>query len=145
MEQLPSIITAIGTIVLGWFTYNQYTKNKKTDLEIERIKRVEKDKDKVRNDTISIIYRAMWKLLYELKADRVHIVQPHPLINNMFISITFESRRRNDTSKVSEYISNKPISDISVFASDLAQRDFLYYKNIEKNVILCRQIQKNVV
>jgi hypothetical protein len=35
VEHLPSIITALGTIILGWFTYNQYTKNKLTDVKIE--------------------------------------------------------------------------------------------------------------
>ena len=30
---IASVITAIGTIVLGYFTYNQYTKNKLTDLK----------------------------------------------------------------------------------------------------------------
>ena len=53
MNNLPSVITALGTIILGWFTYNQYRKNKMTDLEIERIKKQDKIDNKRRSDNSS--------------------------------------------------------------------------------------------
>lgn len=37
MEYLPAIISAIGTIIAAWFAYNQYTKNKITDLKVEQM------------------------------------------------------------------------------------------------------------
>ena len=39
MEYLPAIISAIGTIIAAWFAYNQYAKNKFTDLKIEKMKK----------------------------------------------------------------------------------------------------------
>ena len=33
-----NIITALGTIILGYFTYNQYTKNKITDYKLTKWK-----------------------------------------------------------------------------------------------------------
>ena len=42
MEYLPAIISAIGTIIAAWFAYNQYAKNKFTDLKIEKFKRMKK-------------------------------------------------------------------------------------------------------
>ena len=42
MEYLPAIISALGTIIAAWFAYNQYSKNKLTDLKIEKFKRDEK-------------------------------------------------------------------------------------------------------
>ena len=39
MEYLPAIISAIGTIIAAWFAYNQYTKNKLTDLKIEKFRK----------------------------------------------------------------------------------------------------------
>ena len=44
MEYLPAIISAIGTIIAAWFAYNQYTKNKLTDLKIEKFRRMKKSK-----------------------------------------------------------------------------------------------------
>ena len=38
MEYLPAIISALGTIIAAWFAYNQYSKNKLTDLKIEKFK-----------------------------------------------------------------------------------------------------------
>ncbi len=39
MEYLPAIISALGTIIAAWFAYNQYSKNKLTDLKIEKFKK----------------------------------------------------------------------------------------------------------
>ena len=85
MEYLPSIISAIGTIFAAWFAYNQYTKNKMTDLKIEKWKAEEEMKSARRSDNIAKIYGVLWQLLHELQADRVYIVQPHPLVNNLFL------------------------------------------------------------
>ena len=66
MDNLPNIITALGTIILGWFTYNQYRKNKMTDLEIERIKKQDKIDNKRRSDNSTLVFGELWNLLYEL-------------------------------------------------------------------------------
>ena len=36
--EISEIITALGGIIIAWFGYNQYTKNKKTDYEIEKLR-----------------------------------------------------------------------------------------------------------
>ena len=41
-SNLAAIISAMGTIAAAWFAYNQYTKNKLTDLKIEQFKKEEK-------------------------------------------------------------------------------------------------------
>ena len=52
---ITALITAIGTIVLGYFTYNQYTKNKLTDLKIKRFEEEDKRKNKARAAKINTI------------------------------------------------------------------------------------------
>ena len=37
MEYLPAIISALGTIIAAYFAYNQYTKNKLTDLKVAQL------------------------------------------------------------------------------------------------------------
>ena len=56
MEYLPAIISALGTIIAAWFAYNQYSKNKLTDLKIEKFKKDEETKSIRRADNSSIVY-----------------------------------------------------------------------------------------
>lgn len=55
MEYLPAIISAIGTIIAAWFAYNQYTKNKLTDLKVEQMRTDNERKRKRRADNSAIV------------------------------------------------------------------------------------------
>ena len=55
MEYLPAIISALGTIIAAWFAYNQYSKNKLTDLKIEKFKKDEETKSIRRADNSSTV------------------------------------------------------------------------------------------
>ena len=133
MEYLPSIISAIGTIFAAWFAYNQYTKNKMTDLKIEKWKAEEEMKSARRSDNIAKIYGVLWQLLHELQADRVYIVQPHPLVNNLFLSVSLEVKR-NGASAMKPNVQRLPMADVAAFSAELSARDFLLYRNIETEV-----------
>ncbi len=133
MEYLPSIISALGTIFAAFFAYNQYTKNKLTDLKIEKWKADEEAKNAKRSDNIAKIYGVLWQLLHELQADRVYIVQPHPLTNNLFLSVGLEVKR-NGVSAMKPNIQHLPMADVAAFAAELATRDFLFYRDIESEV-----------
>lgn len=133
MEYLPSIISALGTIIAAWFAYNQYTKNKLTDLKIAKWKAEEESKGAKRSENIAKIYGVLWQLLHDLQADRVYIVQPHPLTNNLFLSISLEVKR-NGVSGMKPCVQRLPMSDIAAFAAELACRDFLFYRNVETEV-----------
>ena len=91
MEYVAPIISAIGVIIMAWFKYNQDTKNKETDLKIEKYKLDQEAKAKRRSDNSSIVYGELWNILHELQADRVYIVQPHPLGNESLLSVYFLS------------------------------------------------------
>lgn len=133
MEYLPSIISALGTIIAAWFAYNQYSKNKLTDLKIERWKAEEETKSAKRSDNIAKIYGVMWQLLHELQADRVYILQPHPLTNNLYLSVSLEVKR-NGVAGMKPFIQRMQMSDVAAFAAELSARDFLFYRNVETEV-----------
>lgn len=133
MENIPAIISAIGTIIAAWFAYNQYSKNKLTDIKIERWKREESTRNAKRSSDISKIYGVLWQLLHYLQADRVYIVQPHPLTNNLFLSISVEVTR-NGVSRMKEVVRDLPMSNVAAFTAELSQRDFLFYKDVEEEV-----------
>lgn len=128
-QYLPAILTAIGTIVMGWFGYNQYTKNAETDHKIEKWKQEEQNRSEKRSHDLAKIYGQLWHLLYDLDADRVYIVQPHPLINNMYLSISLEVCG-NGVSAMKPLIQRMPMSEVSAFAAELAQRDFIYHTDV---------------
>ena len=104
------IISAIGVIITAWFAYNQKTKDRMTDLKIERMRTEEARKGKVRSDNTGTIYGVLWEVLHELRADRVYIIQPHPLSNNMFLSISMEVKRSGVVG-MKPYIRNMEISN----------------------------------
>lgn len=132
-SNLPAIISALGTIITGFFAYNQYTKNKETDVKIERFKQEEEAKSKRRADNSSIVFGELWNILHELNADRVYIVQPHPLGNESFVSIYYEVKRKG-VEPMKPHVSNLHISDIAKFASDLVKNLFMYITDIDGQV-----------
>lgn len=130
---LAAIIVSIGTIITAFFSYNQYTKNKETDFKIETWKKKEEKKSEVRNDNIAKIGGQLYRILYAIKADRVYIVQPHPLINNIYISISLEADIPGVT-QMKYNVQNMPIDEIALFASELAKRDIMIYKNVDSEL-----------
>lgn len=128
-----NIINAIGVIIVAYFTYNQYTKNKVTDYKLEKWKSEDKVSNKRRTDNSMIVYGELWDLLYELKADRVYIIQPFPLGHEETLTIYFEVKRRW-VEAMRPHIQKMKISDVAKFSSDLAKNLFIYIKDIDAQV-----------
>lgn len=133
MEYLPAIISAIGTIIAAWFAYNQYAKNKFTDLKIEKFKKEEEIKSTRRADNSSIVYGELWNVLHELDADRVYIVQPHPLGNESLLSIYYEVKRKG-VEPMKPHVQNLHISEVAKFSSDLVKNLFMYVTDIDNEI-----------
>lgn len=133
MEYLPAIISAIGTIIAAWFAYNQYTKNKLTDLKIEKFRKDEEIKSIRRADNSSIVYGELWNILHELDADRVYIVQPHPLGNESLLSIYYEVKRKG-VEPMKPHVQNLRIADVAKFSSDMVKSLFMYITDIDTQV-----------
>lgn len=135
-----SIITAIGTIILGYFSYNQYTKNKLTDAKIKQIEdnaikeKLEQSRERERRrDNAVIVYGELWQALFSMGADRVYIIQPHPLGREEMLSIRFEVKRREMVSMVPE-VQKLKISEVANFSSKMVKNLFMYITDIEKQV-----------
>lgn len=133
MEYLPAIISAIGTIIAAWFAYNQYTKNKLTDLKIEKFRKDEEIKSIRRADNSAIVYGELWNILYELDADRVYIVQPHPLSNESLLSIYYEVKRKG-VEPMKPHVQNLRIADVAKFSSDMVKNMFMYITDINTQI-----------
>lgn len=134
IDKLPEIISSIAAFAALWFTYNQYTKNKLTDYKIENWKKEEQQKNIKKAGDIAIIYGELWELLHFLKADRVYIIQPHPLYKSLFISVTLEVKR-SDVSSVRPSFTDVTIASVARFASQLAGKDYIWIDDIESEQI----------
>lgn len=130
---IGGLIGAIGGVYSVWTKYNQDTKNKETDYKLEKLREEDKVINRRRSDNAMIIFGVLWELLYQIKADRVYIVQPHPLNNEEMLTIYFEVKRRK-VEPMKPHIQRMKISEVAKFASELAQNLFMYITNIEEQV-----------
>lgn len=137
---LAAVLTAVGGIIgaiggiYGIYTkYMQDTKNKKTDYEIEKLRTEDRAKNKRRADNAMQIFGTMWELLYSLKADRIYIVQPHPLGNEEMLTIYFEVKRKS-VEPMKPHIQQMKISEVACFAKELVKNLFMYITDISKQV-----------
>ena len=130
---LANVISACCTVVAAYLAYNQYTKNKITDLKVEYFKKEEERKSYKRSENTAKVFGELWRILYELKADRVYIVQPHPLGHVAFLSIQFEVKRKG-VSGMLDSIQTLPMSEVANFSKVLAENLFLFYTDIDNEV-----------
>lgn len=133
LASIGGIIGAIGGIYGIWAKYNQDTKNKETDYKLEKLREEDKKRAKRRSDNTMIVYGALWELLYAIKADRVYVVQPHPLGNEEMLTIYFEVKRRW-AEPMKPHIQKLKICEVAKFASDLVKNLFMYITNIGEQV-----------
>lgn len=127
------IISAISTIVVAWFGYNQYTKNAETDRKIEKLKTEDKKRNKRRADNSIKVMEALWNVLYSTKASRVYIVQPHPLGNEELLTIYFEVKR-SGIEAMKPYIQKMKIGEVALFAGMLEKNLFKVIHDVENDI-----------
>lgn len=133
-----AIVSAVTTAAVGiwtaWFTYNQKTKDKLTDLKIEQYKKDMKKRSFKRSEDTARVLGALNKILLGANADRVYIVQPHPLGHIAFLSIQFEVKA-NGVQGMRYEVQKLEMSDVPKFCERLVDNLWLYFDNIDEQVI----------
>lgn len=133
-EYTSEIIIALFTLINGLFTaylaYNQKAKDKLTDYKIEKLKENDKRQQVANAGNIATIFGELWELLYFLKADRVYIIQPHPLYKQMYISATLEVKNYG-VSSAKNALNNVKIESLPKFVSQLAREDLIFIEDTE--------------
>lgn len=131
------IITAVGGIIspliVAWFGYNQYRHNKVTDIKIERYKSDMERKEDRRSRNTANVFGELWKLLYELKADRVYVIQPHPLGHEAYISVQYEVTRKG-IADIKPHIQSVEMRDCAVFCKTLIDQQFICFTDITTQI-----------
>lgn len=127
---IGGIVGSIGALTAAYFNYNQHTKNKRTDAKIELWKRQTEIQNAKRMDEIAIIYSELYQLLHTTKVDRVYVVQPHPLINNLYLTISIEVKRKGISTMLGQ-VKRMPMGEVAHFVGQLAKENWLIYNSIE--------------
>lgn len=134
-------ITAIGSVVVSVLTllftqYNRMTqkhRDRMNDLKYENYKKETERFEFKRSENSAKVFGELWRVMRTLGAERVYIVQPHPLGNSAFLSIYFEVKD-DFASGMKENVQNLPMSKIALFSKALAENLFLYYSDIDSQV-----------
>jgi hypothetical protein len=128
-QGIAAVITALGVIVLGWFQYNQQTKNKETDARLAQREKEDKEKRNADKRAASAIYRELWPLLSKFEGVlRVYVVQPHPLDRAKYISVVYEVVSEGMVS-ILPIVRKMPIGSIMDFVSELEGKEFIYWQS----------------
>lgn len=130
---LGAIMACVSTVICAWFTYNQKTKDKMTDLKIEKFKKDLKRQGFKRSEDTAKVLGALNKVLLGANADRVYIVQPHPLGHIAFLSIQFEVKA-NGVQGMRYEVQKLEMSDVAKFCERMVNNLWLYFDDIDTQV-----------
>ena len=127
------IIGLVSPLVTAWFAYNQNAKNAKVQRDMETWKKDEEQKSFMRNKYSGHVFGQIHELLRSAKADRVYIVQPHPLGHVAFLSCYFEAVN-NGITEMQSSIQSIPMSKVASFSRAIADNLWLFYDNIDEQI-----------
>lgn len=127
------IIGLVSPLVTAWLAYNQNAKNAKVQRDMETWKKDEEQKAFMRNKYSGQVFGQIHELLRSAKADRVYIVQPHPLGHVAFLSCYFEAVN-NGITEMQSSIQSIPMSKVASFSRAIADNLWLFYDNIDEQV-----------
>lgn len=130
---LNEMLATGAAILASILSYRQYSKNKMTDFKIEMYKKEEERRSYKRSENSAKVFGELWRVLYELKADRVYIVQPHPLGHVSYLSVQFEVKRKG-VEGMKDSIQSLPMGEVAVFSKEMAENLFMYITDIDGQV-----------
>lgn len=129
---IVELLRWVPLLIASYISYNQYSKNKRTDLKIDELKLDMQLKSNQKMEDIACIYSELYRLLHSLQTDRVYILQPHPLINNQYVTISLEVRKRGISPMLGQ-IKRLPMSEVPGFVGQLAKNCTIYSNDLEKD------------
>lgn len=130
---ITSLVAIISPIVTAYFVYNQKAKDAKVQRDMEKWKREEEQKAYMQNKYSGQVFGQIHELLRAAKADRVYIVQPHPLGHIAFLSCYFEAVV-NGITEMQSSIQSIPMSKVPILSKTMAENVWVYYDDIDEQV-----------
>lgn len=128
-----ALISIISPVLTAYFVYNQKAKDARVQQDMESWKKSEEQKAYMLNKYSGQVFGELHNLLNKSKADRVYIVQPHPLGHIAFLSCYFEAVN-NGITEMQSSIQSIPMNKVPLFSASMAENVWLYYDNIDEQV-----------
>lgn len=128
-----ALIGAIGGIYSIWANFHQEEKNKMTDWKIEQYRKQEKKRGFRRAENTGKVLGELSQVMISTGADRVYIVQPHPLGHIAFLSIQFEVKARGVQGMRME-VHKLEMSEVPQFSKMMAEKLFMYFDDIDNQM-----------
>ena len=128
-----ALIGAIGGIYSIWANFHQEEKNKMTDWKIEQYRKQEKKRGFRRAENTGKVLGELSQVMISTGADRVYIVQPHPLGHIAFLSIQFEVKARGVQGMRME-VQKLEMSEVPQFSKMMAEKLFMYFDDIDNQM-----------
>ena len=127
------LIGAIGGIYSIWAKFHQEEKNTLTDWKLEQYRNQEKARSYRRAENTSKVLGALYQVLLGTGADRVYIVQPHPLGHIAFLSIQFEVKV-NGVEGMRMHVQRLEMSEVPMFSKMMSEKLFMFFDDIDAQV-----------
>ncbi len=140
-QGIAAFVGALGVIITAIVLPIINSRLKQKELEQEkRFKKIE-DEDKRKfevernrlSNTYSKLYGYMWELMFEINADRVFVIQPHPLSDRQYISVSLEVlHQKRDVSAQKDNFQFQKMSDWAGFIARISNEDWMIYKDLDE-------------
>ena len=130
---IGSLVGAIGGIYAIWTKFHQEEHDKMTDWKLEQYRKEEKKRGFQRAENTGKVLGELYQVLLATGADRVYIVQPHPLGHIAFLSIQFEVKARG-VEGMRMYVQKLEMSEVPMFSKMMAEKLFMYFDDIDNQV-----------
>lgn len=130
---IGALIGAIGGIYAIWTKFHQDEHNKLTDWKLEQYRRQEQERGFQRAENTGKVLGELYQVLLTTKADRVYIVQPHPLGHIAFLSIQFEVKAKG-VEGMRMYVQKLEMSEVPLFSKMMAEKLFMYFDDIDNQM-----------
>lgn len=130
---IGALIGAVGGIYSIWAKFHQDEKNKLTDLKIEQYRAQEHQRSFRRAENTSKVLGELYQIMLLTGADRVYIVQPHPLGHIAFLSVQFEVKA-NGVEGMRMHVQKLEMSEVPLFSKMMSENLFMYFDDIDAQV-----------
>lgn len=124
INNLAGIISAVGVIVVAWWTYDKSRRDK----EVEEKAEARKARAERGADALAAITGHLWGVLLGCRADRVYLMQPHPLGGVKYLSVTAEVCRAG-VQPIRDAIQNLPVAQVSEVVKRLKSEDWIWWQD----------------
>lgn len=132
---IAAIITALGIapVLLVWTNHLIKRSDKRAE-EREKRQEYRSDVERARlSSSLSELYGYLWKLMHVIDADRIFIMQPHPLHDKQFISISIEVVHPDrDVVRHKDNFQCRRMSDWPGLIAKIGNEDWMIYRSLSE-------------